>query len=384
MKIIYARQTFPENFNKSIYLAGPAPRAHNVPSWRSQALKTLETSRYDGIVFVSESEHGRRSSDYDQQIEWELEAMRRSDVVVFWVSAEEDAMPEFASSIEYGLTLTSGKAVLGTPAGAFKAGYLEKLAGTFRIPLIHTLEELINAALKRLGEGAARSNAECLVPLEIWQSRHFQQWYTAQISAGHSLEDVRSVEWVFRVGPNRSYPLYIALHVAIKVCGEDRIKANEAVIIRPSIVTVCAYCPGDTREDDRFILIKEYRASVINAQGFVYELPGGASFDSDEDPIAVASDELAEETAIRLPRERFLVIGRRQIAATMVANEAVLLAARLEPEEMEAIFARQGEMYGVSAQTERTYLHVFTREELMQGSLVDYATLGQLSLIPGD
>ena len=384
MKIIYAHQPFPRNFEKSIYLAGPPLGDCDALSWKSQALQILEASKYDGVVFVPETEDGQQRIDFDQQIDWDFEAMRRSDVLVFWVAAEKDAMPAFTTQVEFGLTLNRGKALLGIPKGVDKSGYMEKIASENHVSIRYTLEELINTALNRLGKGAARSNAECLVSLEIWQSKHFQQWYTAQISAGHSLEDVKNVEWVFRVGSDRTFPLFIALHVAINVCGEDRIKANEVVIIRPSIVTICAYCPGDSWANDRFVVIKEYRAPVMNSHGFVFELPGGSSFDSDEDLIALAMEELAQETDIRLTRERFRVVGKRQIAATMIANEAVLLAARLEPAEMESIVARQGEMYGVSAQTERTYLYVFTRQQLLTGTLVDYATLGQLSLVNSD
>ena len=172
----------------------------------------------------------------------------------------------------------------------------------------------------KLGSGAQRSGAECLVPLEIWLTPHFQQWYAAQTSAGHALDDVYNIEWVFRVGSDRDFPLFLALHVAIKVSGENRVKSNEAVIIRPSIVVVCAYCSGNTREQDRFVLVKEYRTSAMNDQGFVFELPGGSAFQSDIDHTAVAIDELHQETGIRLERERFRLIGRRQIASTMICK----------------------------------------------------------------
>jgi 8-oxo-dGTP pyrophosphatase MutT (NUDIX family) len=183
------------------------------------------------------------------------------------------------------------------------------------------------------------------------------------------------------VGPDRAFPLLIAMHVAIKVCGENRIKSNEVVIIRPSIVTICAYCPGDSKEQDRFILVKEYRTSVMNEAGFVFELPGGSSFQPGVDQIDIAIDELEQETGVRLARERFRILEKRQIAATMVANEALLLAVQLDPSEMDEIVAQQGEMHGKSAETEQTYLHVCTRQQIMQGKLVDYATLGQISLV---
>jgi 8-oxo-dGTP pyrophosphatase MutT (NUDIX family) len=383
MKTVYVYQSFPQSFHASLYLAGPTPRNAEVCSWRPQALQLLESMAYDGVVFVPESQDGQRSGDYDQQVEWELEAMRRSDVLLFWVPAEKDTLPAYTTRMEFGLQVHSGKVILGIPPNAFKIRYMEKLAKKYRIAAHDSLEETVEAALTKIGEGAERSGVACLIPLDIWRTPHFQQWYRAQTSAGHTLEDIQNVEWVFRVGAARAFPLFIALHVAIKVRGEDRIKSNEAVIIRPSMVTVCAYCPGATRADDRFILVKEYRTSIMNPQGFVFEFPGGSSWQPGDDPMAVAMDELAQETGIRLARERFQILERRQIAATMIANEAVLVAVRLEPAEMEAIVVRQGTIHGNSMETERTTLQVLTRQQIIQGWLVDYATLGQLSLVSG-
>jgi nucleoside 2-deoxyribosyltransferase/8-oxo-dGTP pyrophosphatase MutT (NUDIX family) len=381
MKPVYVAQPFPYTFEKSLYLASPAWCGSEAPSWRTRALERLAASGYDGVVYIPESPDGRWRRESNQQMEWELNAMRRSDVILFWMPAAKHSMPGDVAPVEIGFELFHGKVILGLSKDAKEAHYLEKLAKECHIVSHPTLEDTVDTALRKLGTGAKRSGAECLVPLELWCAPHFQQWYTAQLSAGHLLEDVKNIEWVFRVGPDRAFPLLIAMHVAIKVCGENRIKSNEVVIIRPSIVTVCAYCPGDSKEQDRFILVKEYRTSVMNEAGFVFELPGGSSFQPGVDQIDIAIDELEQETGVRLARERFRILEKRQIAATMVANEALLLTVQLDPSEMDEIAAQQGEMHGKSAETEQTYLHVCTRQQIMQGKLVDYATLGQISLV---
>lgn len=381
MTPIYASQPFPHTFEKSLYLAGPTPRDPGVPSWRPRALKLLEAFAYNGVVFVPESQNGTRRRDYLQQMDWELEAMRRSDVLLFWVPATKDAMPAYTTRVEFGLELRSGKMVFGAPRKTYKTRYLRELAKKYNVASHHTLEETIEAAFTKLGRGAKRSGPECLIPLELWWTPHFQQWYAAQTSAGHVLEEVQNVEWVFRVGPQRTFPLFFSLHVAIRVHSENRVKTNEVVIIRPSMVTVCLYCWGNVRENDRFLLVKEYRTSALNEQGFVFELPGGSSLKPDVDPQDLVVEELERETGIQLTRDRFHVIGRRQIAATMIANAALLVAARLESSEMDRIAARHGEVHGNTSETERTYMHVFTRKQILEGNLVDYATLGQISLV---
>src|SRR5262249_48756968 len=131
------------------------------------------------------------------------------------------------------------------------------------------------------------------------------------------------------------------------------------------------------------LLVKEYRTSVMNAQGFVFEFPGGSSCQPGADPIAVAMEEFEQETGMRLARERLRLLERRQLAATMVANEAPLVAVRLEPAEMETLVARQEAIYGKTCETERTALQVLTRQQIMEERLVDYTTLGQLSLVSG-
>jgi len=339
---------------------------------------------YDGVVFLPESQDGQRQGDYDQQMAWELEAMRRSDVLLFWVPTEREALPAYTTRVEFGFQVHSGKVILGMPQDAYHTRYMKKLGQLYHLASHQTLSETVTAALTKLGEGAQRSGVECLIPLDLWRAPHFQKWYAVQTAAGHTLVDVPNIEWVFRIGTDRTFPLFIALHVAISVHGEGRIKANEAVIIRPSLMIVCAYCPGDTKGQDRFILVKEYRTSVMNPEGFVFELPGGSSIRLGVDPLAVVMDELAQETGIRLPQGRFRVLGRRQIAATMIANEALLFVVRLDPSEMDAIAARQGEIHGNKAEAEHTSLYVFTRQQLMEGQFVDYATLGQIALVGED
>ncbi|MBD1866137.1 nucleoside 2-deoxyribosyltransferase domain-containing protein [Cyanobacteria bacterium FACHB-471] len=365
-------------------MAGPTPRYSNVSSWRPNALKILKQLGYDGVVFIPESQDAQRDSDYDQQMDWELGAMRRSDVILFWIPATPDTLPANTTRVELGLQIHSGKVILGLPQGAYRTRYLERLANQRNIVVHRTLEETLNAAYNQLDAGAERSRAECLIPLEIWKTKHFQQWYSSQTAAGHSLEDVPNIEWVFRVGADKAFPLWLAIHVAIKVKGEDRIKSNETVIIRPSIVTVCMYCLGETRKQDRFVLVKEYRTSAINAYGFVFEVPGGSSFKSGIEPSALAMEELEEETGMRFSQDRFRTVTQRQIAATLVANEALLMAVELEPAEMDAIAAQVGQTYGNFSETERTYPHVFTREQIMEGGFVDFVTLGQIALVGFD
>ena len=341
----------------------------------------LESRGYDGVVFVPETRSGAHP-DYDGQIEWELQSMRMSDVLLCWMPASKSDLPGLTTRVECGLEARSGKLIFGGPPGAYKTNYLCQLLPRYDVPVVESLEKLVDLASQRLATGANRQAAERLIPLEIWRAAHFQEWLQSQRAAGHRLVDVPSVEWVFRVPPGkRLFPLYIALHVSVAVRGENRVKSNEAVIIRPSISTVAAWCPAAIGDDDRFVLIKEYRAPIVNRDGFVYELPGGASLKPNSDPVDAGMDELQKETGLRLPRERFNMIARRQGAATMVANQHLLLAARLTAQEMDELARRDGAVYGEASETERTYLCVRTRRQIIEEGRADFVTLGQISLI---
>ena len=118
MKTIYVSQSFPHSFHKSLYLAGPTPRDPTVSSWRPQALRLLESLAYDGVVFVPESQEGQRSGDDDQHMDWKLEAMRRADILLFWVPAEKNTLPAYTTYVEFGLQVHSGKVIFGTPRNA--------------------------------------------------------------------------------------------------------------------------------------------------------------------------------------------------------------------------------------------------------------------------
>ena len=407
MTVVFAGEPAPASFAKSLFLLGPTPRSASVLSWRPAALQLLESRGYDGVVFVPEARQGTWP-DYDAQMAWELASQRLSDVLLCWMPATEADLPGLTTRVECGSQATSGKLVFGAPADSYKTNYLSKLLPRYNVPVVQSLEEVVDLAVQRLGAGAQREGAHRFVPLEIWQAAHFQDWLRSQNAAGHELVDVQSVEWVFRrkegvreqgsgvrpCGPDsclptpvscgtRTFPFYIALHVSMAVAGENRVKANEAVIIRSSISTVAAWCPGASRDGDRFVLVKEYRTPVLNREGFVYELPGGSSLKPAADPVEAGLDELSKETGLRLPRDRCAIVARRQVAATIVANQCLLLSARLSADEMDRLASLEGTAHGEEAETERTYLCVRTRQQIIEEGLVDFVTLGQISLIGG-
>ena len=97
MNIVYSNHQFPDKINKSIFLAGPTPRDNTTISWRKEAITLLESLNYDGHIFVPEPSDGQSYPNYDNQFNWEDEALNKADCILFWI-------PRNISTKTYGLT----------------------------------------------------------------------------------------------------------------------------------------------------------------------------------------------------------------------------------------------------------------------------------------
>lgn len=111
---------------KSIFLAGPSPRSIDVHSWRPRALAILKYLGYEGIVYLPETNLEDKEFNYDDQIEWETEALANAEVIVFWIPRKLPEMPGFTTNVEFGEWFKSGKIVYGRPDSSEKNKYLDK------------------------------------------------------------------------------------------------------------------------------------------------------------------------------------------------------------------------------------------------------------------
>lgn len=397
MKVVYALQEFPETWSKAIFLAGPTPRAENpVPSWRVEALELLRSMGYDGVVFVPETEDGKWSHNYDNQIEWETRGLSTADVIVFWVPRDLKTMPAFTTNVEFGRWVDSRyKVVLGHPKDAPKNRFLDALLGQVSDgedkPCL-SLQSTLETALAKLGEGALRSGGERNVPLPIWNTPMFQSWYLSLRQAGNRL-DSAEVRWVFM--PKTGMIFSWVLWVKVWIAAEDRWKENEWVFSRSDISAVVLHY-RDSRStdllDSEIVLVKEFRSPARTSDGFIHELPGGSST-TKKSPEEVARDEVREETGLRiasakvrevarlkLAASRFQLVGSRQVAGTLSSHHAMVFSVRLSEEEIKKArdTAASGEHGGVEEDTERTYVEVHTVRELLISETVDWSNLGMI------
>lgn len=394
MQIVFSDQPLPQAQTKSIFLAGPSPRSGDIADWRPEALRILQAAGFDGTVFVPipsyrfdqsfERSAAQPGWTYDNQIAWEEGARQMADVIAFWVPrvidpARDDlGMPAFTTNFEMGEDLATGRVRYGRPDGAAKTAYLDDRAKTKKLTVHDSLEGLLQDCISFVGAGAARQGGEAKVPLLIWNTEYFQQWYANLKAAGNRLDDARVVSTARSAS---GFLFAFVLWVKVWVTSEERYKANEVIVSRKDAAAVFAFARKP--EGVRIALVKEFRSTVSNTDGFVYELPGGSSFNPNEDPLYCASSELHEETGMeRLDSHRFSQVGTRQLAATFSTHRANVFAVELTPEEFEYLERMEAEnaYFGenpLADSAERTYVRTCSVSELFSLP-VDYSTLGMV------
>jgi hypothetical protein len=153
LTLIYAGQPLPPRGTDSVFLAGPTPRSANVPSWRPAAIREI-AAQWQGqttlAVFIPEPVDGQRWAYYDNQMAWETDARAAASAILFWIPRDLRTLPGFTTNVEFGLDVTTGRAVLGCPPDCpnpERNRYLIWLAHRHGVPVTETLEGTVAAAL---------------------------------------------------------------------------------------------------------------------------------------------------------------------------------------------------------------------------------------------
>lgn len=380
MQVVYAQEPLPTKVKKTIFLAGPSPRTDEDLSWRPEALRLLELLKYDGHVFSPEPRDGK-FQDYTGQIEWETAALERADVILFWIPRTK-MMPGLTTNVEWGVWMKSGKVILSSPDGAESMRYLKHLAVKYGIPSFDSLPMATLAAIDKLGAGSERNGeGECQVPLNVWTHPTFQAWYAAQVNAGNKLNRAK-VLWTFRVGPKQDIVFSWVVQVEVYIAREGRVKNNEFVLGRTDLASVVMYHYPESEgfTSAEIVLVREFRSPGRTKTGFVYDLPGGSSKNTEDDTLKVVVAEIEEETSFKVDPSRLYRVGKLQVAATLSAHTCALYGLELDANEMRTLkeIAARGKPFGVLEDSERTYVEVLSFQNVMERDLLDWSTVGMV------
>ena len=85
--------------------------------------------------------------EFRRQVEWELEALERADLVLMYFAPGTQSP---ITLLEFGLYARSGKLLLAAPAGYFRKGNLDITAERYAVPRYETLPALIDAVRARV------------------------------------------------------------------------------------------------------------------------------------------------------------------------------------------------------------------------------------------
>ena len=161
VRLVMAREPIPAG--PAVFLAGPTPdKSAPVPSWRPQAVDVL-AAQWTGpeplTVLTPESRGGVRAERYEHQVDWETAARGSADAILFWIPRDMRTMPGMTTNVEFGLDVSTGRAVLGCPADCpnpERNRYLIYVARRHGVPVCTTLADTAAAALAVVAATGAR------------------------------------------------------------------------------------------------------------------------------------------------------------------------------------------------------------------------------------
>jgi len=387
---IYAYEEAPPSYSASIFLVGPTPRKNDVKSWRTDALQVIsevyKNQELEVVVFIPEPRNNIFRSNYLEQVEWEKQHLEMADAIFAWIPRDmTTSLKALTTNIEFGKYVESGKLFYGRPDNADHIKYLDwmytDITGRQPVKSLAALTDEVATYLRscylNIGAKSVREAGERYIPLSIWCTPPFQNWYQSQKQAGNQLLYAKLL-WTFAVH-SINFVFSYALHVKVWIAAENRIKSNEFIVSRSDISVVVPYWkhPTDPWQSE-IVLIKEFRSPARTADGFVHELPGGSNPKTGDDQLQLASDELYEETSLKIDAARFRYLDSKQIAATWSTHFANVYAIALEKHEIEKAkqLASAGQTFGVKEDTEKTYVEVCQLKNI--GKYVDWSMEGMI------
>ena len=273
MTVVYSREDMPKDETKSMFLAGPVPRKEYELSWKNEALEILDSMGYNGVVYIPENRNPEQKEgnfDLQAQLDWEYTCMCACDAIVFWIPREmrsDFEMIGLTTNVEFGRFLNSNKLFCGCPDEAPRMEYL-KLISRDKYEWHNTLEDTLKSVVQYLGRGMYREDEEIKIPLHIYKSKQFQNWYKQQLNVGNYLTGF-NMEYEF-VMPKAKQMFLEIFHPSVYIAKEDRVKDNEFVVARTDMSYILAYYKKEDIMDSEIVLCEEFRSPINNNEEMVF------------------------------------------------------------------------------------------------------------------
>jgi hypothetical protein len=223
VKLVFAGESPPREFDASIMLAGRAYRWDLPPNWYAPAIRQLaDTWEPDGTlaIFVPESRAKSHRPDYAAVRTWKHMWGDRADIVIIWMNggATPDAL---GSSEDFGRWRESGRVVVGAaPQRFYGPDEFYKVVDP-HIMLADSVDDAVHLALDHIGDGAPRAGVDRYLPLLLWRTPLVHGWLKGLEAKGHELRAVR-VSWTVRSSDHRGPVCYWMVHAFVMGDGRER------------------------------------------------------------------------------------------------------------------------------------------------------------------
>lgn len=143
----------PKTFDRpTLFLAGSIEQGA-AEDW--QARVVAEVARLGVVVLNPRRDEWDASweqrahfAPFREQVEWELEALERADIVLMHFAPSTRAP---VTLLELGLFARSGKLVVSCPDGYWRKGNVEVVCARYGVPLLASLDEALSRVKKKLG-----------------------------------------------------------------------------------------------------------------------------------------------------------------------------------------------------------------------------------------
>lgn len=138
---------YPDRVHYSIFLAGSIDMG-NAVDWQKEVENAF--SEYNINILNPRRDDWDSSwvqdisnDQFKQQVQWELDHLEWSDLILVYFDPKGQAP---ITLMELGLHARSGKIIVCCPEGYWRRGNVQIVCDMYEIPLVNTLEELIEEA----------------------------------------------------------------------------------------------------------------------------------------------------------------------------------------------------------------------------------------------
>jgi len=151
-RVITAPEPLPARFKQTaVFLAGSIDDGA-AEHWQDVVIAACEP---DSVVllnprrekWLAATDHHSRNPAFREQVEWELQALERAEIVAMYFAPESRAP---ISLLELGLWARSGKLIVACPDTFWRKGNVELVCQRYHVPLVSDLEQLIRAVRTRV------------------------------------------------------------------------------------------------------------------------------------------------------------------------------------------------------------------------------------------